>query len=128
MTIVQFVIEDNANQLPARAFYSCGLSGRYKARLQTIVFADVVAGTSNRIIRLRSDCFKGTNGTYPRDIVFLNQQTHTLGNPQGEWHFIIEAQSGQIDLELISSIAYDGTANNIFDVAIITLDVEKLED
>lgn len=128
MTIVQFVIEDNNLQLPARAFYSCGLSGRYKARLQTIVFADVVQGTSNRVIRIRSDCFKNTYGTFPRDIVFLNQSAHTLGNPQGEWNFIIEAQSGQVDLELISSIAYDGTANNIFDVAIITLDVEKLED
>ena len=125
--IVQIVIEDNNLQLPARAFYSCGLFGRYKARLQTIVFADVVLATSNRVIRIRSDCFKGTNGTYPRDIVFLNQQNHTLGNPQGEWCFEIEAQSGQIDLELISSIAYDGTTNNVFDLAIITLDVEKLE-
>jgi len=128
MTIVQFVIEDNNLQLPARAFYSCGLSGRYKASLQTIVFADVVLGTSNRIIRIRSDCFKNTYGTFPRDIVFLNQQHHTLGNPQGQWDFIIEAQAGQIDLELISNIAYDGTTNNVFDVAIITLDVEKLED
>ena len=107
MTIVQFVIEDNNLQLPARAFYSCGLSGRYKARLQTIVFADAVLGTSNRIIRIRSDCFKDINGTYPRDLVFLNQSVHTVPNPQGEWKFYIEAQAGQIDLELISNIAYD---------------------
>jgi len=125
--IVQIVIQDNNLQLPDRAFYRCGLFGRYKARLQTIVFADVVLATSNRVIRLRSDCFKGTNGTFPRDIVFLNQQHHTLGNPGGSWHFEIEAQSGEIDLELISSIAYDGTTNNVFDLAIITLDVEKIE-
>lgn len=128
MTIVQFVIEDNNLQLPARAFYSCGLNGRYRARLQTIVWADVVLGTSNRVIRIRSDCFKGANGTYPRDIVFLNQSSHTLGNPQGEWHFDIVAQAGQIDLEFVSNIAYDGTTNNQFDVCILTLDVEKLED
>jgi len=128
MTIVQFVIEDDNLQLPPRRFYSCGLNGRYRARLQTIVFADVVAGTSNRTIRIRSDCFKDINGTYPRDLVFLNQQAHTLGNPQGEWKFYIVAQAGQIDLELLSNIAYDGTANNIFDTCIITLDVEKDED
>jgi hypothetical protein len=128
MTIVQFVIEDNNLRLPDRAFYSCGLNGRYRARLQTIVFADVVLGTSNRIIRIRSDCFKDINGTYPRDLVFLNQQHHTLGNPQGEWKFYIVAQAGQIDLELISNIAYDGTTNNIFDTCIITLDVEKEEE
>lgn len=124
--IVQFVIEDDNLRLPARTFYSCGLNGRYKATIRTIVYADAVLGTSNRVIRIRSDCFKGTGGTYPRDIVFLNQNTHTQ-DMGGHWHFEIEAQAGQIDLELIPSVAYDGTANNIFDVCIITLDVEKLE-
>jgi len=124
--IVQFVIEDNNLRLPDRTFYPCGLSGRYRATIRTIVYADAVLGTSNRVIRIRSDCFKGTNGTYPRDIVFLNQNAHTQ-DMGGHWAFEIEAQAGQIDLELISSVAYDGTANNIFDVCIITLDVEKLE-
>lgn len=126
--IVQLVIEDNNLQLPERAFYSCGLIGRYRAKLQTIVWADAVQATSNRIIRIRSDCFKGVNGTYPRDIVFLNQSSHTLGNPQGEWHFDIVANSGQIDIELFSSVLYDGTNNNVFDACILTLDVEKLEE
>lgn len=117
-----------ANTIPARDFYSIGLAGRYKARLQTIVWADSVATTSNRLIRMRSDCFKNAYGTFARDILFCNQSAHTLGNPQGEWCFTIEANSGQIDLEFTSSVAYDGTANNIFQFAIITMDVEKIED
>lgn len=129
--LVQIYVPMNAttaNTIPARDFYSVGLAGRYKARLQTIVWADAVLATSNRMIRMRSDCIRNAYGTFARDILFCNQTIHTQPNPQGEWHFILEAQSGQIDLEFISTVAYDGTINNQFQFAIITLDVEKLED
>lgn len=128
MIVQIYVPSTSGNAVPARDFYSVGLAGRYKARVQTIVWADATLATSNRMIRMRSDCFKNTYGTYPRDMLFCNQSSHTLGNPQGEWCFVLEANSGQVDLEFISSVAYDGTANNIFNFAIITLDVEKMED
>jgi len=119
--IIQIEIQDASLQLPPRQYYNVGLNGKYKAKLIGITFADHVLGTSNRVISIRSDCFKTL---YGRDIKFLNQSVHCIPIPQGEFKFIIEAQAGQIDLELFSSIAYDGTANNIFDVCILTLDVE----
>lgn len=122
--IIQIEIQDAALQLPARAYYSCGLNGKYKARLIGISFADQVLGTSNRIISIRSDCFKTL---YGRDLKFLNQSVHVNPSVQGEFKFVIEAQAGQIDIELISNIPYDGGANNIFDCCLLTFDVE-LED
>ena len=119
--IIQIEIQDSSSQFPARAYYNVGLNGKYKAKLIGITFADAVLGTSNRVISIRSDCFKTL---YGRDIKFLNQTSHINHGVQGEYKFVIEAQAGQIDLELFSSIAYDGTANNVFDVCILTLDVE----
>jgi hypothetical protein len=119
--IIQIEIQDNNLQLPARAYYSCGLNGKYNAKLIGITYADQVLGTSNRIISIRSDCFKTL---YGRDIKFLNQTVHINHGVQGDYKFVIEAQAGQIDIELISNIPYDGGANNIFDCCILTFDVE----
>jgi hypothetical protein len=119
--IIQIEIQDASLQLPARKYYNVGLNGKYKARLIGITFADQVLGTSNRVISIRSDCFKQL---YGRDLKFLNQSVHVNPSVQGEFKFIIEAQAGQIDIELLSNIAYDGSANNIFDCCLLTLDVE----
>jgi len=123
--IIQIEIQDALLQLPPRAYYNVGLNGKYDCRLIGITFADAVLGTSNRVISIRSDCFKQL---YGRDIKFLNQTSHCIPIPQGEFKFVLEAQAGQIDIELLSNIAYDGSANNIFDVCILTLDVELKEN
>lgn len=112
--------------LPARQFYPTGLNGRYLARLQTIVWAETTAAGSHRLIRMRSDCIKTEPGTFPQQISWCNKSDNTLGNPQGEWKFLLEPQGGLMDIELTSSIAYDGTANNIFAFAILSFDVELL--
>jgi hypothetical protein len=126
MVLCQFYIDGGVSlTLPERAYYPCNLNGRYKAKLQTIVFADAVATGSNRVIRLRSDCFKTPYGG--RDILFSNQGPHTLANPQGEWRFEIVAQGGVVDLELISNVAYTGAGNQQFQFAIISLDVEPIQ-
>lgn len=123
--IIQIEIQDASLQLPPRQYYNVGLNGKYKAKLTGITYADQVAGTSNRVISIRSDCFKTL---YGRDIKFLNQATHVNPTVQGEMKFVIEAQAGQIDIELISNIAYDGSANNIFDCCILTFDVDLDEN
>jgi hypothetical protein len=126
MVLCQFFIDGGVGlTLPARAYYPCNLNGRYKAKVQTIVFADAVAAGSNRVIRLRSDCFKSPYGG--RDILFSNQGAHTLANPQGEWRFEIIAQGGVVDLEIISNVAYTGAANQQFQFCILTLDVEPIQ-
>jgi hypothetical protein len=119
--IIQIEIQDNNLQLPDRQYYNVGLNGKYKAKLTGITYADQVAGTSNRVISIRSDCFKTL---YGRDIKFLNQAVHVNPTVQGEFKFIIEAQAGQIDIQLTSNIPYDGSAQNIFDVCILTFDVD----
>lgn len=125
MTVVQIEIQDASLQLPARKYYPVGLSGRYNAKLIGITFADQVLGTSNRIISIRSDCFKTI---YGQTIKFLNQTVHINHGVQGDYKFILEPNAGQIDIELSSNIAYDGSANNIFDVCLLTLDVELIEN
>lgn len=125
MPVCQIYIPATAGSaLPARANYPCNLFGRYKARVQTIVFVDQVGANSDRLIRLRSDAIKTPYGI-TRDLLFCNVTTHTQPNPQGEWYVEIEA-NGTIDVELLSSIVYDGGANNIFKFCILTLDVEPL--
>lgn len=124
--LLQIYIPATGGALPARAFYTANLNGRYLARLQTIVWADQAIASSNRLIRLRSDCIKMEPGTFPQQIAWCNQSSHTLGNPQGEWKFLLEPQAGLIDLELTSSVAYTGAGNDIFDFCILSFDVELL--
>lgn len=125
MPVCQIYIPATAGStLPARAEYPCNLFGHYKARIQTIVYVDQVGATSDRLIRIRSDAIKTPFGI-SRDLLFANNSTHTQPNPQGEWHVEIIA-NGTIDMELISSIVYDGSASNIFKFCIITFDVEPI--
>jgi hypothetical protein len=125
MPVCQIYIPATAGSaLPARAEYPCNLFGRYKARLQTITYVDQVAAQSDRLIRIRSDCIKTPYGT-SRDLLFCNNDAHTQPNPQGEWYVEIIA-NGTIDVELLSSIVYDGSANNIFKFCILTFDVEPI--
>lgn len=125
MPVCQIYIPATAGSaLPARANYPCNLFGRYKARLQTIVYVDQVSAQSDRLIRLRSDAIKMPYGI-SRDLLFCNVTTHTQPNPQGEWYVEIEA-NGTIDVELLSSVVYDGSANNIFKFCILTFDVEPI--
>jgi len=123
--IIQIEIQDNNLQLPARKFYPVGLSGRYNAKLIGITFADKVLGTSNRIISIRSDCFKTI---YGQTIKFLNQSVHVNHGFQGDYKFILEPNAGQVDIELSSNIEYDGLANSEFDVCLLSLDVELIEN
>lgn len=130
MVLCQFYIDGGVGlTLPAREYYPCNLNGRYKAKLQTIVFSDAVAAHpaagAHRVLRLRSDCFKTPYGG--RDFLFTNAGDHTIANPQGEWKFEIIAQGGVIDLELISNIAYTGAANQQFQFCILSLDVEPIQ-
>lgn len=125
MPVCQIYIPATAGSaLPARAEYPCNLFGRYKARLQTITYVDQVAAQSDRLIRIRSDCIKTPYGI-SRDLLFCNNDAHTQPNPQGEWYVEIIA-NGTIDVELLSSIVYDGSANNIFKFCILTFDVEPI--
>ena len=125
MPVCQIYIPATAGlALPARAEYPCNLFGRYKARLQTIVFVDQVGAHSDRLIRLRSDAIRTPYGI-SRDLLFCNVTVHTQPNPQGEWYVEINA-NGTIDVELLSSIVYDGSALNIFKFCILTFDVEAL--
>jgi len=127
MPVCQIYIPATAGSaLPARAEYPCNLFGRYKARVQTIVYVDQVGATSDRLIRIRSDAIKTPYGI-SRDLLFANNTTHTQPNPQGEWYVEIIA-NGTIDIELLSSIVYDGSVGNIFKFCIITLDVEALDN
>lgn len=124
--LLQIYIPATGGAIPDRTYYPTGLNGRYLARLQTIVWVDAVAATSNRLIRLRSDCVKTESGSFPQQIAWCNQSVHTLGNPQGEWKFLLEPQGGLMDIEITSSVAYDGTTNNVFQFALLSFDCELL--
>jgi hypothetical protein len=127
MPVCQIYIPATAGSaLPDRAEYPCNLFGRYKARVQSIVFVDQVGANSHRLIRIRSDAIKTPYGT-SRDLLFCNLTNHTQPNPQGEWYVEIVA-NGTIDIELLSSIVYDGSAGNIFKFCILSLDVEALDN
>lgn len=126
-TLCQVVIPNDGNgNLPSRLPYTVGLNGRYKARLIGISWADTTQATDNRLIRISSDCFRGINGTFAQTIMFCNRGDRNLGNPQGEFPFILEALNGVIDLTLSSNVAYNGGANNAFSFAILTFKVVPL--
>ena len=122
----QIVINASAGLLPARAYYACNLQGRYEAKLIGISYADTVA--DNRLIMLQSDSFRLIYGNTQQSFAFCNRADHTLGNPQGEFPFVLEASSS-IDLTLtsLSPTAYNNTANNSFQFCVITFAVKKLE-
>lgn len=123
-TLVQVYIPNSAGVLPARDYYTVGLNGKYKARVIGISFADrAVDGTLNKLIRISSDCFRGISGNMPYSIALASRAEHNMGNPQGEFPFILDVVGGRIDLTLTASAAYTNSGNNIFDFAVLTLKV-----
>ena len=121
--LCQIYIPNAAGALPARAYYTCGLNGRYKARVLGITHADQTNAKDNRLIRIQSDCFRTVSGTYPQTIAYCNRHEHNMGNPQGMFPLEIEVVGNTIDLTMTASTAYNGGANNAFDFAILTLEV-----
>jgi hypothetical protein len=121
--LCQIVISSPDGLLPARAYYQCGLSGRYHAELIGIVFADNTQANDNRAIQIKSDCFRTPYGSIPNSIWTCNRGEHVHGNPQGEFPMIIEATGNSIDLQILSSLAYTNGANNRFDFCILTFKV-----
>jgi len=122
--LLQIYIPVSGGTIPDRQFYPTGLNGRYLARLQTIVWADDTAAESHRLIRLRSDCIKTESGSFPQQIAWCNKTAHTQGDL--DWKFILEPQGGLVDIEITSSIAYNGTGNNVFSFALLSFDCELL--
>lgn len=121
--LCQIYIPNAANILPGRAFYSCGLNGRYKARVVGITHADQTNAKDNRLIRISSDSFRSTAGTYSQSILYCNRHEHNMGNPQGTFPLEIEFVGNSIDLTVTASTAYTGGANDSFNFAILTLEV-----
>lgn len=124
--LCQIYIPGNAGSLPARAMYPVGLNGRYEAKLIGITFADQTNAKDNRLIRVRSDSFRKAYGN-SSEILFCNRHEHNMGNPQGDFPFYIDTSGGGIDLELTSSTAYNGGANNSFDFCVLSFSVTPLE-
>jgi hypothetical protein len=123
-TLVQVYIPNSGGVLPDRDYYTVGLNGKYKARVIGISFADrAVDGTLNKLIRISSDCFRGINGNMPSSIALASRAEHNMGNPQGEFPFIIDVVGGRMDLTVTASAAYTGVGNNTFDFAVLTLKV-----
>lgn len=121
--LCQIYIPGNGGTLPARAYYTCGLNGRYKARVLGITFADQTNAKDNRLIRIQSDCFRTVAGTYSQTISLCNRHEHNMGNPQGFFPLEIEVVGNTIDLTITASTAYTGGANDSFNFAILTLEV-----
>lgn len=124
--LCQVLIPGNAGALPARAMYPVGLNGRYEARLIGITWADQTHAKDNRIISIRSDSFRKAYGP-TNTILLCNRHEHNMGNPQGEWPFYLNTTGGGIDIELGSSLAYNGGANDSFDFCILSFSVVPIE-
>jgi hypothetical protein len=123
-TLVQVYVAAAAGLLPSRDLYTVGLNGKYKAKCIGISFADrATDATQNKLIRISSDCFRSINGNLPYSIALASRAEHNMGNPQGEWPFILDVVGGRLDLTLTSSTAYTGVGANTFDFAILTLKV-----
>jgi hypothetical protein len=122
-TLCQVYIPGNAGLLPSRQLYTTGLNGKYKARVLGITYADRTNAKDNRLIRISSDCFRNINGTFPQTISLCNRHEHNMGNPQGEFPFMIDFIAGRMDLTIEASTAYAGGNNDHFDFAILTFAV-----
>ena len=122
-TLCQVYIPSNAGVLPSRQLYTTGLNGKYKAKVLGISFADQTNAKDNRLIRISSDCFRNINGTYPQTIMLCNRHEHNMGNPQGEFPFMIDFVAGRMDLSIEASTVYTGGANDSFNFAILTFAV-----
>lgn len=125
-TLVQVYVPGVSGVLPARAYYSVGLNGKYKARVVGITWADQTQAKDNRLIRITSDSFRMISGNLPQSIAFCNRHEHNLGNPQGSFPFLMDVLGGNIDITLQASTAYSNGANNAFDFCILTLEVKAI--
>ena len=110
--------------LPSRAYYTCGLQGRYEAKLLGFVFSDSTVYSDTRVITVQSDSFRLIYGNTQQSFNFPNHAERNHGNPQGEFPFILEASSS-IDLTLTSTSTYDNSANNAFQFCILTFAVSS---
>lgn len=122
-TFCQIYIPGSAGLIPPRSYYTTGFNGRYKVKVIGITFADQTNAKDNRLIRISSDCFRAINGTFPQTISLCNRVDHNHGNPQGEYEFYIDFVGGRIDLTIESSSAYNGTGENTFNFAILSMKV-----
>lgn len=112
---------------PPRNFYRTGLNGRYRAQVVGISYNDDTQQGDHRFIRLQSDCFRTPYGSFNNSILFANKGDHVQGAPGGQFPFELEVMGGGIDLQLIPSIAYDGTGNNTFFFCVLSLVVTPLD-
>lgn len=123
--LCQIVISGSAGGLPARAMYPVGLNGRYKAVLIGFTCADSTQQHDNRLITVKSDSIRKAYGA-SNALLFCNKAEHAQ-DMGGNYPFYLDTTGGGIDVELTSSIAYNGGANNRFDFIILSLAVTPLE-
>jgi len=123
--ICQIIIQGSAGGLPARAMYPVGLNGRYKAVLIGFTCADSTQSHDNRLISIKSDSIRRAYGS-SNALLFCNKAEH-VQDMGGNYPFYLETTGGGIDIEVTSSIAYNGGANNRFDFIILSLAVEPFE-
>jgi len=125
MSLCQIYIPGAAGLLPARKFYHTKLNGRYRARVVEVHYADDTTNGDHRLIKIKSDCFRMPFGSFTDMLIIGNKGDHTQS--KGEMTFDLEVMGGGMDIELESSTAYNGTGNNSFKFAIVSLEVEKVE-
>ena len=123
--LCQIYIPGNAGSLPARAMYPVGLNGRYEAKLIGVTFADSTHTHDNRLIKIRSDSFRKAYGN-SAEIMLCNRGEHNF-DFSGRYPFYIDTTGGGVDVEITSSMAYNGSTNNRFDFCILSLEVTPLE-
>ena len=123
--ICQIIIQGSAGGLPARAMYPVGLNGRYKAVLIGFTCADSTQSHDNRLISIKSDSIRRAYGS-SNALLFCNKAEH-VQDMGGNYPFYLETTGGGIDIEVTSSIAYNGGVNNRFDFIILSLAVEPFE-
>lgn len=123
--LCQVLINGTAGGLPARAMYPLGLNGRYKVTVIGFTCADSTQTHDNRLITIKSDSIRKAYGP-TNALLFCNKAEHAQ-DMGGNYPFYLETTGGGIDIELTSSIAYNGGANNRFDFMIISFAVEPLE-
>lgn len=126
--LCQIQIDNSAGLLPARRYYQCGLNGRFKAELVSVVWADQSANhVDNKLITVQSDCFRMPYGSASQSISFCNRSEHNF-DLGGHFPIIIEVMGNNIDLTITSSVPYVGTGNSVFNFAVLTFTVEPLDD
>lgn len=123
--LCQIIIQGSAGGLPARLMYPVGLNGRYECKLIGFTIADSTQQHDNRLITIKSDSIR--KAYQPNNaLLFCNRGEH-VQDMGGNYPFYLETTGGGIDVEITSSIAYDGGNNNRFDFCILSLAIVPLE-